>query len=331
MSDGDDPETCQQDSGQNPPPEEGSGSECPGPHVEAEEETGDEEEPPYPIFPDQAERTHDDSRGTFHVFARPSANTNSTDRPIPPRFLIRNSSELQRFPGAGGTGLLHPAMHDALQRMLDAMQAEGERVNDASLKNVEVQSPWRDPAVEGRNYLRTLKTHLGLHSDCHQNGNGCVAGERHSGYRDSSRHCPSGFQNCRFPASLEAEARSELGRSGSSAHQEFQRHLGDAPGWTQAFARYLVTRVRSYKAPAGGTPHHSGLVVDLDWPYYDTGARRVQNVDTTSARNAEARRSGAGVWINAHARSFGFSSYDESKEIWHLEWLDWAGTSADPG
>ena len=38
----------------------------------------------------------------------------------------------------------------------------------------------------------------------------------------------------------------------------------------------------------------------------------------------------AGRWLDEHAADYGFASYDTEKEIWHMEWLDWQGTDADP-
>ena len=46
--------------------------------------------------------------------------------------------------------------------------------------------------------------------------------------------------------------------------------------------------------------------------------------------NADAFRSAAGQWLAQHAPQLGFDTYNTKKEIWHMEWRKWRGTSADP-
>jgi len=79
-------------------------------------------------------------------------------------------------------------------------------------------------------------------------------------------------------------------------------------------------------------------VVDIDFPYVHIDEDEKTHEKTTTVQwhnisrhnNAQARLSGAGMWLATHAPKFGFSSYDTSLEIWHQEWLDWKGTAADP-
>ena len=89
----------------------------------------------------------------------------------------------------------------------------------------------------------------------------------------------------------------------------------------------------TYKAPGGLSPHESGLVVDIDFPYATLDNH--QNVGAqfhqiTTENNDDARLSGAGMWLGLNSTKFGFSSYSLKDEIWHMEWLNWKGTDADP-
>jgi LAS superfamily LD-carboxypeptidase LdcB len=124
-------------------------------------------------------------------------------------------------------------------------------------------------------------------------------------------------------------AQSELGFAGSADHRAFAAALAAEPGWDARLARRLLDITANFKAPRGGSTHHSGLVVDINFPYAtDDGS--VHWHDIKRENNADALRSAAGVWLSAHAPAHGFDSYDTASEIWHQEWRDWAGTPADP-
>lgn len=305
------------------PPNEEPSEPCPGPHV------GDDSE--YPIDESRGTVRRTTSSGKIRTFPLPSANTNQTDRPTMPRFLISDRSQLVDYEGARGSGRVHQVIVEPLNNMIAAMRAEGERIDDKALREAYVHSPWRDPAGDGRTYLNVIKGVITAHHQCHQGSAGCVAfSQGHDGrYERANTHCPSGFQRVSFPSDLETEAQSVLGRRGSSAWNTFRDHLGQASGWTNALANYCLRQAGRFKAPAGGSPHHSGLVVDLNWPIWD--GHRVRNHNISSRRNEWSRKSSVGVWLNQHAASFGFKSYNEADEIWHMEYVLWAGTAADPG
>lgn len=297
-------------------------AECPGPHVE--------EESDYKIDESTGKSKKKTSEGHIHVFPLPTGNTNSTDRPLMPKFMIRKSDSLEKFPGAKSNGMVHPAIVQKLTDMLAAMKKEGVRIDDKALQEVYVKAPWRDPAKTGAGYLKAVKMYLKDHNGCHKAGK-CVAHKKY-------KRCPKGFEKMTFPASLEKEAKSELGKSGSTKWKTFRTNLGKASGWTAEYAEYLLGQAKRWKAPAGGSNHHSGLVVDLDWPiyyeYYDKKAKKTKNKielhGLSSSKNEWGRKSSVGVWINKHAASFGFKSYSEKEEIWHMEFVDWKGTTAEP-
>jgi hypothetical protein len=136
---------------------------------------------------------------------------------------------------------------------------------------------------------------------------------------------PTIFGPLTFPVVLEAEASSDLGFTGSARHTAFRDKVAAQPGWTAALAQKLVSETGKFKAPRGGSTHHSGVVVDISFPYA-LSTTVVLNHDTKRERNADALRSAAGVWLNANASSFGFDSYNTDVEIWHQEWRRWRGT-----
>ena len=240
-------------------------------------------------------------QGTFLRFPNRGHHTNQTDRP---RFL-RPRTDMQEYQGAGNNGseVIHPAVATALDTLMQALLAEGNRLGDASMTQAVVASAWRPSALsEGRAYLRSLRRTITQHPDELPNP---------------------------FPESLVEMAQSELGTVGSAAHNEFRAALARAPGWDRAQADFLIRETGRFKAPRGGSTHHSGVVADINFPYATAGGR-VQWHGMDRARNADAFRSAAGQWLAQHAPALGFDTYDTSAEIWHQEWRNWAGTAADP-
>ena len=240
--------------------------------------------------------------GNFYRFPAGTHHINRTNRP-----QVQNpASEMVVYSGAGsnGTATVHPAVVSALDALMSAMHAEGLRINDESLKQARVQNAFRGPTVaEGNRYLSALRTTISSNVSI--------------------------FGALTFPASLETMARSELGFSGSPAHRAFEAAVAAQPGWSTALARELIRITAEYKAPRGGSTHHSGVVADIDFPYA-TSSTSVHWHGIRRARNAAAFRSAAGVWLNTYAQTFNFDTYDSNREIFHQEWLNWAGTSADP-
>jgi hypothetical protein len=240
--------------------------------------------------------------GNFFRYRTPAARSNETNRP---RF-IHPASVMVRYTGAGnnGSATIHPAVATALDSMMSALRSEGNRIDDESLKQAVLSNGFRPSTVsEGRRYLAAL----------------------HKTIREN----PDIFGNVTFPANLEATARSELGTTGSPAHQAFVDHLAAAPGWNRTLAQRLVRITGRFKAPRGGSTHHSGVVVDINFPYATSGSN-VEWHGVDRNRNANARRAAAGVWLDSFSRDFDFDTYSTSAEIWHQEWLSWAGTTADP-
>ena len=240
--------------------------------------------------------------GNFFRFATPAARTNHTDRP---RF-IHPASVMVTYSGTGsnGSATVHPAVTTALNNFMSALRTEGNRIDDESMKQAVVGSGFRaSTASEGRRYLSAL--------------------------RKTIRENPDIFGALTFPASLEATAQSELGTSGSAAHRAFVTSLAAQPGWNRTLAQRLVDITARFKAPRGGSTHHSGLVVDINFPYA-TSASAVAWHGMDRNLNANARRAAAGVWLDSFSRDFDFDSYSTSAEIWHQEWRSWAGTAADP-
>lgn len=241
------------------------------------------------------------SKGRFLRFPAPAGHTNNSDRP---QFLT-DAAKMKPYSGAGAAGAqVHPAVNSALDALIAAMHTEGATQDDESLKQASVSIGFRPSALsEGQLYLGALRKTITVN--------------------------PTVFGGLTFPAALEAEAVSELGFTGSAKHDTFRDHVGTATGWTAALAQKLVSMTAQVKAPRGGSTHHSGVVLDISWPYA-INATTVLSHDTKRERNADALRSAAGVWMNANAPTFGFDSYNTGVEIWHQEWRRWRGTAADP-
>ena len=239
------------------------------------------------------------ARGYFARLTEPPRRVNQQGRPK----FQQNQASLVPMEGA----LVHPAVVGPLTGLLSGLRAEGARLNDASAMAARINNGYRAPnQQEGTRYLNAIRRTINRAVDV--NGN--------------PYHYPP------FPAHLENTARSNLGFSGSPAHRAFRAAIAASPGWTAASASMLLRRTGAFKAPRGGSTHHSGVVVDINWPV------RVDNATTNHGmnrdRNEAALRTVAGRWLHEHAPSLGFDSYDTAKEIWHMEWQDWQGTEADP-
>jgi len=237
--------------------------------------------------------------GFLERLPSPARRTNTTDRPQ----FIRPGSEMVAIEGA----TVHPAVVGPLTTLMAALRAEGARLNDESACRARVGSGWRASELsEGRRYLAALRKTIRLGEDMRGNP----------------------YEYPEFPASLEDMARSELGATGSPAHRAFVAALAAEPGWTAASASMLVRTTGRFKAPRGGSTHHSGVVVDINWPVRVGNAVVDHGMDRQ--RNAAALRTVAGRWLYEHAPGLGFDSYDTAAEIWHMEWRGWPGTAADP-
>ena len=268
--------------------------------------------------------------GNYHRFAEAPKVGDPDDarRPNGKRTqLILDGSAWDRYSGPGGSPEaagygkghssvpVHPLLVEPLSAMLAALIGEGERIDDESMKRVLVRSGWRSVEEDGALFLAQLYSRI---------------------KEDKASHKPIGYGNLTFPTALEAEAKGNL--RNSAAQRSFLQHLAEAPGWNAELANSLWEHARSTKAPGGASPHESGLVVDIDFPYVHVYVDEKTQETTTTVQwhnisrhnNAQARLSGAGMWLATHAPEFGFSSYDTSIEIWHQEWLNWKGTAADP-
>lgn len=242
-------------------------------------------------------------QGNFYRFPASGTHSNYTDRP---QFQHPQSSMIT-YSGAGNNGAatIHPQVAPGLNRLMLGMRGEGNRINDESMKQAIIAVGYRGPTLhEGNLYLSSLRRTISLNAAI--------------------------FGSLVFPTALEVMARSELGFSGSSTHRAFQAAVASQPGWNAALARQLVSITARFKAPRGGSTHHSGLVVDINFPYKKNNASSVAWHGVDRSRNADALRAAAGVWLSRNAMQYGFDSYDTAREIWHMEWRSWAGTTADP-
>lgn len=255
--------------------------------------------------------------GDYYRFPKAPAVENKEHRPL---FALENSN-WPDYAGPGGDGAaagykgsspvpVHPVLVDPLGAMLQALIDEGTRIGDQSMKSVIVRSGWRSATEDGVLFLKELK--------------------------DKMREKPKNYGSEPFPAALEAEAKSNLGSK--SAQVAFQKHLAEQPGWSSSRAEELWNDTTQHKAPGGGSSHESGLVVDIDFPFVNFDVNPKSKAETVTVQwhhisrfnNAQARLSGAGMWLAQHSKKLDFSSYDTRLEIWHMEWLVWKGTAADP-
>jgi hypothetical protein len=262
----------------------------------------------YPLSTDGAKR-FSTKLGNFYRFAKPNHVTNQHKRPA----FWRDGGLMIEYKGPGSDPvaagsehyskshrLIHPVLVEPLTRMLSAMVEEGKRIDDESLKRPSIGSGWRSFEQDGAGFLKQLRKQIGKHKET--------------------------FGDLTFPAALEKEAQSNL----YGKEEQFVSHLAAQPGWSHELANKLYNWAKGAKAPGGLSTHESGLTVDIDFPYA-TSESHVKFHQITTENNADAHLSAAGIWLAQYGQSeFHFSSYNTAIEIWHMEWLDWKDTDADP-
>jgi hypothetical protein len=246
----------------------------------------------------------------FYVFPMPPTHENQVNRPN------KNADEkvLKTYAGKGAnkSAKLHPDVLDAANLLMTGLLEYGTAIDDYSILSAVVASGYRpDDASQGAKYLSLIKKAIAGNKDV--------------------------FKDTQFPANLEADAQSELGRPGDARRTAFRQKLATSPGWTPQLVYQLFNNskfgVDHFYAPRGSNPHATGYVFDLDFsiycdgtvnecpkknkPCYRTGE---YNVGANPVLNGYALRSAAGMWLNTHATYYSFDSYDTSKEIWHLEY-----------
>jgi hypothetical protein len=232
----------------------------------------------------------------YYVFPTPATHANYAGRPSKyPDLTKYPGKKLPVYNGKGSNGqaVLHPDVMGPAELLMTALLEYGEYIDDWSMRSAVIQNGWRpDDESQGREYLRILKLIMS---------------------RDST------FNGIVFPASLEAEAQSELGNLGDPRLQRFMRHVAESPGWTQALADNLFHQLHLAYAPRGFNPHATGFVFDLDFSvYFPSGREGPLGADTSL--NRYALQSAAGMWLNKYAMVFCFDSYDTNIEVWHQEW-----------
>jgi hypothetical protein len=227
----------------------------------------------------------------YYIFPKPPTHTNQNDRP--PTYADPDACTPYKGTGSNGSATLLPGkVHSAAHAMMSALRRVGDRIDDWSMKSAVIQNGFRpDNARQGANYLRIIKQTI--------------------------REKPDIFGELEFPATLETEAQSVLGRPGDSRRAAFHQHLAAAPGWSAALVARLFNIVDNVYAPRGANPHTTGLVFDLDFTILVAGRER--NLGADPALNDDALRSAAGTWLNQYSMMFGFDSYNTDKEIWHQE------------
>jgi len=267
----------------------------------------------YPLDTDGAERIAT-KYGNIFRFAKAAKVTNQSKRPkfFHPKDIMVEYKGPGSDPAAAGSAkygkdhrLIHPVLLEPLTRLMSALIEEGERIDDESMKRATIGSSWRSWEQDGEGFLKQLHKRIRLN--------------------------PQIFGDLQFPADLEEEAKSNL----YGKEQDFIDHLGAHRPWTHELAAKLYNIATGFKAPGGLSPHESGLVVDIDFPYGMLDKHQkvfAQFHQITTENNGDARLSGAGMWLAKYAKDeLHFSSYNTEAEIWHMEWLEWKSTDADPG
>jgi len=236
-------------------------------------------------------------QGFFRRYPVSSAtkHTNTTDRP---QFRLDPAEITGNFHGNS----VHPAVVDPLTALMDALHQAGDQLDDASLKLAKVGSAFRTIEAEGSLYLGALQKTI--------------------------RKNPTIFGTLTFPTDLETLAKSDMQQQVQK--QAFKDALAASPGWNASLAERLVSITGQFKAAAGGSTHHSGVVVDINFPYIhvDGDKLSVEWHGMSREKNAEALQSAAGVWLSQSATTYKFDTYDTDKEIWHQEWRAWSGPLA---
>jgi len=232
----------------------------------------------------------------YYVFPQPIAHTNQKDRPT----QYADVKKLETYIGRGSnrSAKLLPDVMKPAERLMTALLDYGNHIKDWSMQSAVIQSGYRpDDESQGRGYLKAIKDTIALN--------------------------PKIFGDVKFPSSLEEEAQSVLGTFGDPRRTAFQKHVAEAPGWTQQLAQQLFNIVDKIYAPRGFNPHATGFVFDIDFwiwlPGKDSKGMELQHGGRTVYSNS-ILQSAAGMWLNKYAMQFDFDSYDTSIEVFHLEY-----------
>lgn len=227
----------------------------------------------------------------YYVFPSPATHSNYEGRPS--KYPDQKLLKVYMGKGSNGKAILHPDVMGPAELLMTALLEYGEQIDDWSMRSAVIQNGWRpDDESQGREYLRILKLIMS---------------------RDKT------FKGVEFPASLEAEAQSELGGLGDRRLKTFMKHVAESPGWTQALADNLFKQLHLAYAPRGFNPHATGFVFDLNFSvYFPNGSEGPLGADTSL--NGYALQSAAGMWLNKYATTFCFDSYDTKIEVWHQEY-----------
>ncbi len=240
--------------------------------------------------------------GNIFLFTKATTVTNQKKRPK----FFHPKGIMVEYTGPGSTKYskehrwIHPVLVQPLTQLMTTLTEEGERIDDESMKRAVIGSAWRSWEQDGEGFLNQLRKRIGKN--------------------------PQIFGDLKFPADLEEEAKSNL----YGKVDDFINHLAAHHPWNHELAAKLYNIATQFKAPGGLSPHESGLVVDIDFPYAKADKSAKFHAITTE-NNDGARLSGAGMWLAKYAKDeFNFSSYNTAAEIWHMEWLAWKDTDADP-
>ncbi len=236
-------------------------------------------------------------QGFFRRYSDGSAtqHTNTTDRP---QFRLDPAEITGKVDGMQ----VHPAVVDPLTTFMAALHKAGDDMDDASLKLAKVGSAFRSIENEGNLYLGALQKTI--------------------------RENKTIFGDLTFPPAQETLAKGDMQQQAQK--QAFKNAIAASPGWDASLAEQLISITGQFKAPAGGSTHHSGVVVDINFPYIHGEGEKasVKWHGMSRGNNAEALRSAAGVWLSQNSTTYDFDTYDTDKEIWHHEWRAWAGPLA---
>src|SRR5689334_5635022 len=123
----------------------------------------------------------------YYVFPSPPTHTNQTNRPT--KYVEEKDCTPYTGTGNNNSAILHPDVHDPANTLMTALRDYGNSIGDNSIISAVIQNGWRpDDPGQGAEYLRIIKL-------------------------DISRN-KAIFGDLTFPADLETEAQSVLGRRG---------------------------------------------------------------------------------------------------------------------
>jgi hypothetical protein len=240
----------------------------------------------------------------YYIFPSPIPHQNWDNRPL--EYADEKVLKTYRGKGSNNGATLHPDVLTPAGVFMTALLEYGDKIDDWSIRSAVIQNGYRaDNASQGANYLRIIKSTIAEN--------------------------PTLFKDLKFPAELEADAQSVLGRPGDPRRVAFRKKLAESKGWSANLVYSLFQEVDKYYSPRGSNPHATGFVFDLDFSIYCNGtelvkdlAQRCKNNEITLGAdkrlNGYALTSAAGMWINKYANQFSFDSYDTGAEVWHLEY-----------